>query len=66
MQGYQRYIYMGIIIIALGITMSTTMADSVGAIGTVMIAIGGLFIDCYHSLVDARGELSVLVCVCHP
>ena len=44
MQGYQRNIYLGIIIIALGITLSTTMAESVGAIGTVMIAVGSLFL----------------------
>ncbi|MBT8221257.1 MAG: hypothetical protein KJP00_15625 [Bacteroidia bacterium] len=39
---YQRYIYFGTIVIALGISFSTTLKDSVGALGTVFIAIGGL------------------------
>ena len=39
----QRIIFMGIIIIALGIVLSTTLAEKVGAIGTVLIAVGGLF-----------------------
>ena len=40
---YKRAILLGIILIALGVTFSTTMADSVGSIGTVFIALGGLF-----------------------
>lgn len=37
----KRRIYLGIILIALGIVMNTTLR--VGSIGTVMIAVGGLF-----------------------
>ena len=44
MKKYRRYIFTGIIIISLGITFSTTMADSVGSLGTVFIAVGGLFL----------------------
>lgn len=40
---YKRYIFIGILIIALGVTFSTTMKDSLGSLGTVFIAIGGLF-----------------------
>ena len=43
MENYRRYFFMGIIIIALGITFSTTMKDSMGSLGTVLIAVGGLF-----------------------
>ena len=43
MQGYKRFIYFGIIIIAVGITLSTNMSDELGNLGTVLIAIGGLF-----------------------
>ena len=40
---YKRYIYMGIVIIALGISFTTTLKESVGALGIVFIAVGGLF-----------------------
>jgi Sec-independent protein secretion pathway component TatC len=40
MKGYRRHIYMGIIIIAVGVSVSTTSEHT---IGTVLIAIGGLF-----------------------
>ena len=40
---YKRYIFVGMIIISLGITFSTALKDSLGALGTVFIAIGGLF-----------------------
>ena len=39
----KRFIFLGIIIIALGITFSTTMQDYVSSLGTVFIAVGGLF-----------------------
>lgn len=39
---YRRHIFLGIILIALGVIFSTTMA-SVGSVGTVFIAMGGLF-----------------------
>ena len=42
LEEYKRYIFIAIIIIALGITFTTTAKDTIGAIGTVFIAIGGL------------------------
>jgi len=39
----KRYIFLGIIIISLGITFNTSMKDSLGSSGIVLIAIGGLF-----------------------
>jgi Sec-independent protein secretion pathway component TatC len=42
LEEYKRYIFIAIIIIALGITLTTTAKNTVGAIGTVFIAIGGL------------------------
>jgi hypothetical protein len=40
---YKRFIFIAILIVALGITFSTTMNDSLGSLGTVFIAVGGLF-----------------------
>jgi Sec-independent protein secretion pathway component TatC len=40
---YRKFIFIGIIIIALGITFTTTLKDTVGSLGTVLIAVGGLF-----------------------
>ena len=40
---YKRYIFMGIIIITLGIGFCTTLEDATGSLGTIFIAIGGLF-----------------------
>lgn len=40
---YRRFIFAGIVIIALGITFSTTLKEEVGSLGTVLIAVGGLF-----------------------
>lgn len=37
----KKRIYFGIVLIALGIVMNTSL--SMGAVGTVMIAVGGLF-----------------------
>jgi Sec-independent protein secretion pathway component TatC len=39
----RKYILIGILIIALGITFTTTLKDTVGTLGTVLIAVGGLF-----------------------
>ena len=44
LQRYKIIAFAGIIIIALGVTFSTTMKDSDNSIGTVLIAIGGLFL----------------------
>jgi hypothetical protein len=41
---YKRYIIMSIIFIALGVTFSTTLKESVPSIGTIFIALGGLFL----------------------
>lgn len=38
----KRFLFAGIIIIAMGVTFSTTMKDTVGTFGTILIAIGGL------------------------
>jgi multisubunit Na+/H+ antiporter MnhB subunit len=43
LEGYKKFIFTGIIIISLGITFSTTMSNNLGSIGTVLIAVGGLF-----------------------
>ena len=40
---YQQFIYIGIVIIALGVTFSTTMDGSFKPLGVVLIAVGGLF-----------------------
>ncbi len=40
---YKRYIFIAIIIISLGITFNTTLKDTAGSLGTVFIAVGGLF-----------------------
>jgi len=43
LETYKRFIFIGIIIIALGITFSTTFKESIGFLGIVFIAVGGLF-----------------------
>ncbi|TNE59394.1 MAG: hypothetical protein EP344_08575 [Bacteroidetes bacterium] len=40
---YRRPLFLGIILIALGIVFNTTLASSAGSLGTVLIAVGGLF-----------------------
>lgn len=39
---YRRYIFFGIILIALGIVFNTTLRKLSGTLGTVLIAFGGL------------------------
>jgi len=39
---YKKLWFVGLITIALGVTLSTNIKDSAGAIGTVLIAVGGL------------------------
>lgn len=41
MERYRKLIFLSIILIALGITFSTTLDQ--GSLGTVLIAVGGLF-----------------------
>lgn len=40
---FQRIFFIGIILIALGVSFNTAMKDSLGGIGTVLIGLGGLF-----------------------
>ena len=40
---YKRYIFMSIILIALAVVFSTTLKESVSSLGTIFIALGGLF-----------------------
>jgi hypothetical protein len=40
---YKKYIFLGIIVIALGVTFSNAMADVFHSFGVVLIAVGGLF-----------------------
>lgn len=41
---YKKYILIGIIIIAMGIVFSNILDDISGSLGTVFIAVGGLFL----------------------
>jgi ABC-type Fe3+-siderophore transport system permease subunit len=43
LQGYRRSLFLGMVLIALGITFTTTLKDSVGPIGIVFVAVGGFF-----------------------
>ena len=55
LERYKRFILLGIIIIALGITFSTNMKDMVGSLGTVFIAVGGLFFIIGMSMKNKEG-----------
>lgn len=41
LEKHRKFIFLGIIIIALGITLSTTLSNT--GFGTVLLAVGGLF-----------------------
>lgn len=41
---YKKFILFGIIIIAMGIVFSNTLENISGSLGTVLIAVGGLFL----------------------
>lgn len=43
LEEYKHYIFISIILIALGVTFSSTMKEVVGSLGVVFIAVGGLF-----------------------
>ena len=43
LEPYKKFIFIGMIIIALGVTFSTSLKETVGSLGTVFIAVGGLF-----------------------
>jgi sulfite exporter TauE/SafE len=55
LERYKRYIFLGIIIIALGVTFSVNMKDEVGSLGTVFIAVGGLFFIIGMSMKNKEG-----------
>jgi hypothetical protein len=59
-QKYRRYIFLGITIIALGTTFSASMKDEVGSLGTVFIAIGGLFFVIGMSMKKKEDEIKEL------
>lgn len=40
---YQKFIYLGIVVIALGIVFTTSLRETAGYFGNVLVAIGGLF-----------------------
>lgn len=40
---YKRFIFLGITIIALGVVFNTSLKDTAATLGTVLIAVGGLF-----------------------
>jgi len=42
-QHHKQYLFLSIIIIAIGVSLTTLMTDRDSAIGIVIIAIGGLF-----------------------
>jgi len=42
-ENYRRYIFIGIIIIALGTVFTTTLKDTFGSLGIVLVAVGALF-----------------------
>jgi len=44
LEPYKRFIFIGIIMVALGVTFSITLKETVGSLGTVFIAVGGLFL----------------------
>jgi len=43
LENYRRYVFVAIIIITLGTTFNATLKDTGGSIGSVFIAVGGLF-----------------------
>ena len=42
MEGYKRILFIGLIVIALGVIFSTTLSEKVGSLAFVFAAIGGL------------------------
>ncbi len=39
---YRKYIYMGIVVITLGVVFSTTLKGNIESLGNVLVAVGGL------------------------
>ena len=39
---HRKYIFMGIVVTAMGIVFSTTLKDNVESLGNVLVAVGGL------------------------
>jgi predicted membrane channel-forming protein YqfA (hemolysin III family) len=40
---FKKFVFIGIILISLGVSLSTTIGDKTGSLGTVLVALGGLF-----------------------
>ena len=55
---YRKFILFGIILIAMGIVFSNTLDDISGSLGTVFIAVGGLFLIIGMSKKRKEGELN--------
>lgn len=43
-QGYKRQIFLGIVIVSLGIVFTNLLKDEVSSLGVVFVAIGGFFL----------------------
>jgi hypothetical protein len=43
LERYERPLFLSAVIIALGITLTTVLKDTLGSVGIVFIAVGGLF-----------------------
>jgi len=41
---YRKFIFIGIVVIALGITFSTSLKETLSSLGNVLVALGGLFL----------------------
>lgn len=55
LERYKRFILLGITIISLGITFSVNMKEELGSLGTVFIAVGGLFFIIGMSMKNKEG-----------
>jgi predicted membrane channel-forming protein YqfA (hemolysin III family) len=43
LKGYKRSLFLSAVMVALGITFTTIMKDTLGSVGIVFIAVGGFF-----------------------
>lgn len=43
LEGYKRSLFLSAVMVALGITFTTIMKDTLGSVGIVFIAVGGFF-----------------------
>jgi hypothetical protein len=51
--GYKKTLFIGMIVIALGVVLTTTLSGKLGSIGIVVIALGGLLF-----IIGMRGKKS--------